>query len=101
MTAPSRAGVDVRGVPANCADVLRHLWDYLDDEMSPLRTEQLRTHIASCSWCRELQLFQRGFLGRLARLKRHLTCPGAVRAKLAEKLRAEGCRCDIEDCEQK
>ncbi len=93
MSAPARAQLEELGLSATCVDVLRHLWDYLDDELTPAGAERLRSHIATCATCREFEGFQSCFLDGLARLRRELDAPTSLREKVAEKLRGEGCRC--------
>ena len=93
MSAPARAQLEALGLSTTCVDVLRHLWDYLDDEMTPAGAERLRSHIAACTTCREFQGFQSCFLDGLAKLRRELDAPTSLREKVAEKLRDEGCRC--------
>ena len=73
--------------------MLRHLWDYLDDELTPAGAERLRAHIAACEECAGYEGFQSCFLEGLARLRRELHAPTELRERLAEKLRGEGCAC--------
>jgi anti-sigma factor (TIGR02949 family) len=93
MSAPARTQLEGLGLSSNCVDVLRHLWDYLDDEVTPESAERLRTHIASCATCREFEGFQTCFLDSLARLRQAFDAPSSVRERVAEKLRSEGCKC--------
>ena len=93
MSAPARAHLEGLGLSASCVDVLRHLWDYIDDEITASSAERLRAHIASCAQCSEFEGFQTCFLESVARLRRELDAPSSVRERLAEKLRGEGCRC--------
>jgi anti-sigma factor (TIGR02949 family) len=93
MSAPARSQLEGLGLSSTCVDVLRHLWDYLDDEITPAGAERLRKHIESCAQCREFEGFQTCFLDSLAHLRRELDAPATVRDRLAEKLRHEGCKC--------
>lgn len=34
-----------------CFEVLAHLSDYIDDELSPARRAQVDAHLADCDWC--------------------------------------------------
>ena len=52
MSAPKQDQLESLGLSASCADVVRHLWDYLDDQLTPDGAERLRTHMASCAKCR-------------------------------------------------
>lgn len=93
MSAPAPGQLEELGLSSNCADVLRHLWDYLDDQMTPAGAERLRTHIANCSTCRGYEVFQEGFLESLSKIRAHLGAPESLREKLAERLKEQGCGC--------
>ena len=51
MSAPARVQLEALGLSSTCADVLRHLWDYLDDQITPTGADRLRAHIATCPKC--------------------------------------------------
>ena len=36
----------------NCTDLLTHLSDYFDDQLSPRLIEEIRAHTAGCQHCR-------------------------------------------------
>ena len=36
----------------NCTDLLTHLSDYFDDQLSPRLLDEIRTHTADCQHCR-------------------------------------------------
>ena len=93
MSAPARSQLEGLGLSSTCVDVLRHLWDYLDDEMSPGGAERLRTHLASCAQCREYEGYQACFLDALGRLRAQFSAPDELRTRLSEKLKGQGCGC--------
>ena len=93
MSAPARTQLEGLGLSASCVDVLRHLWDYLDDEMTPRGAERLRAHIASCEQCRGLEGYQSCFLDTLAQRRSEFDAPTELRQRLADKLKAQGCGC--------
>ena len=93
MSAPTQVKLESLGLSASCVEVLRHLWDYLDAEMTPGGAERLRAHIASCAQCREYESYQSCFFDTVAKLKASLDAPSELRDKLAQKLRGEGCGC--------
>lgn len=93
MSAPARAQLEALGVSASCVEVLRHLWEYLDDEMTPHGAERLRAHIAGCAQCREYEGYQECFLDTLASLRAQIDAPDGLRAGLAQKLKSQGCGC--------
>ena len=93
MSAPARAQLEALGLSDACVEVLRHLWDYLDDQLSPAGAERLRSHIASCAQCREYEVYQGCFLEAVAKIRVDLGAPNALREKLAEQLKGQGCGC--------
>jgi len=93
MSAPARTQLEGLGLSSSCVDVLRHLWEYLDEEMTPHGAERLKAHIATCPQCREYEGYQACFLEALAKLRTQLEAPDQLRAQLAEKLKGQGCGC--------
>ncbi len=93
MSAPAREQLEGLGLSATCVDVLQHLWDYLDDQMSPAGAARLRAHLASCPECRGFETYQECFLAAAAQLRANIDAPAALRERLAAQLRAQGCGC--------
>jgi anti-sigma factor (TIGR02949 family) len=93
MSAPAHAQLDELGLSANCVEVLRHLWDYLDEELTSNGAERLRLHIESCPQCKAMEGYQACFLDTMRRLRAHLGAPDELRTRLAETLRGQGCGC--------
>ena len=93
MSAPKQAQLESLGLSASCADVVRHLWDYLDEQLTPDGAERLKTHMASCAKCRGYSDYQSCFLEAVAKLRAQLDAPESLRTKLAEGLKSEGCSC--------
>jgi len=93
VSAPAQAQLEDLGLSANCVEVLRHLWDYLDEELTADGAERLRAHIESCEQCKGMEVYQACFLDTMRRLRAQLGAPHELRARLAEKLRGQGCGC--------
>lgn len=93
MSAPARAQFEELGISSNCVEVLRHLWDYLDEELTPDGAERLRMHIESCAKCKAMEGYQACFLDTMRRLRAQFAAPSELRASLAEKLKGQGCGC--------
>ena len=93
MSAPAGPQLEGLGLSSTCVDVLRHLWDYLDDQMTPEGAERLRVHIAGCSTCREYEVFQECFLAAVSKIRADLGAPDSLRERLAERLKEQGCGC--------
>lgn len=45
-----------------CHDVMAQLWAYIDEELTPERTEQVRAHLAMCERCFPQFNFHRTFV---------------------------------------
>jgi anti-sigma factor (TIGR02949 family) len=77
--------------PIDCKEALRRLYEYLDGELTPENTAEVRRHIELCEGCypevRETTEF-RDALHRAARGQP--LCPDSLRRKVAEMLRGEG-----------
>ena len=93
MSAPVRTQLEGLGLSANCVEVLHHLWDYLDDQMTPAGAARLKAHIEHCGTCRQYEVFQESFLAAVSRIRADLGAPGSLREKLAERLKEQGCGC--------
>ena len=59
MTAPAAP-------PLDCEEVVREIWDWLDDELPQERWGAIQAHLAGCTGCREHVAFARGFLNKVA-----------------------------------
>ena len=93
MSAPVRGQLEDLGLSANCVEVLRHLWDYLDDQLTPAGAARLKEHIDGCAQCRKYEVFQESFLAAVSRIRADLGAPESLREKLAERLKDQGCGC--------
>lgn len=52
----------------DCLAVVRAMYDYLDEELTPERVEAMKGHLAACTGCREHVEMARCFLARLSAL---------------------------------
>lgn len=93
MSAPARVDLQALGLSSTCAEVLLHLWDYLDDQITVEGADRLRAHIAACPTCQSYELYQACFLEAVKKLRTELGAPGELRARLAERLKEQGCGC--------
>jgi len=93
MSAPKQDQLESLGLSASCADVVRHLWDYLDEQLTPDGADRLRVHMASCTTCRGYSDYQACFLEAVARVRTKSDAPVSLRERLAEGLKSEGCSC--------
>jgi mycothiol system anti-sigma-R factor len=54
--------------PISCEEVVRAVWDYLDDEIDLDRKERIREHLAICDHCLGQYNFEGAFLRTVARV---------------------------------
>lgn len=74
----------------DCDAVMRQLWDYLDGELTPERTSQIRAHIEMCKRCYPQYEFERSFLDLLSARRREHSDPARLHAKLMTALHERG-----------
>ena len=74
----------------DCQAVMRQLWDFLDNELTPDRVEAIEMHLKMCSRCYPQFQFERTFLDQLGLLRREHSNLAALRARLVESLEAHG-----------
>jgi anti-sigma factor (TIGR02949 family) len=74
----------------DCDAVMRQLWDYLDDELTPERMEAIREHLKVCKRCQPHAHFERTFLSALSRVRREHSDPLAVAQRVRAALVARG-----------
>ncbi len=84
------SGAEIPPLPPECLDVLRHVWDYLDEQMSEETTERLRAHLAECRGCFEYKTFHENFFAAVHTLGRRGGASRQLRARVLEGLRLEG-----------
>jgi mycothiol system anti-sigma-R factor len=54
--------------PISCEEVVRAVWDYLDDEIDVDRKERIREHLAICDHCFGQFNFEGAFLRAVSRV---------------------------------
>ena len=73
-----------------CAAAMRQLWEFLDGEMTPDRTAQMRQHIDECKRCFPHYDWEKAFLEALSCVRPDCCAPGSLRDRLERKLREVG-----------
>ena len=74
----------------DCEQVVRQLWDYLDDELTDDRMAEVRAHLKACRGCFPHFDFEREFLEAIAKCKAGQSAPDGLRRKVMAKLRKAG-----------
>lgn len=55
----------------SCEEVIRSVWDYLDEEIDRDRKDRIRQHLELCDHCRDHYTFEGRLLHSLGRLLEH------------------------------
>lgn len=76
--------------PLDCAEVVRSLWEYLDDRVEPASVTRIEDHLARCEGCRAYAEFERRLMGELVSLRRSHSDPARLRNDVLSVLRAAG-----------
>jgi hypothetical protein len=74
----------------DCEQVMRQLWDYLDEELADERMEAIRAHLELCKRCYPQYEFERSFLDAVAGSAREHANIERLRARLALSLQEKG-----------
>jgi anti-sigma factor (TIGR02949 family) len=74
----------------DCETVMRQLWDYLDGELTPERSDAIRRHVEMCSRCRPQSEFEQAFLTAVQRTRREHSQPERLRHALVAALAEQG-----------
>ncbi len=78
-----------RASPWSCADVLSHIYEFLDGELGARADERVRAHFADCGRCRTAFEYERVFLRVIAERARIEACPPELRRRIIEAFKAE------------
>ena len=73
----------------DCVKAMTHLADCLKRELTPELMVEVRQHIEHCRDCFTCARFEESFLAMLETRAGRETCPGKLRARILEMLRAE------------
>ena len=74
----------------DCADVLRQLWDFLDQELTPERMVVVRAHLDRCASCYPEYDFEKIFLEAVATTGRQRCASAQLRERVFACLRDAG-----------
>jgi anti-sigma factor (TIGR02949 family) len=74
----------------DCRTAVQKLWDYLDEELTPERMDDVRRHLERCGQCLPHHDYARVFLTALSSAEGETRAPDALRHRVMESLRAAG-----------
>ncbi len=68
----------------DCQEALERLYDYLDGELTAVRTEEVREHLKSCAPCMALSSFESAFLRFLEARTRAQSAPEELKRRILQ-----------------
>jgi len=75
----------------DCRTAVEKLWDYLDEELTPERMDDVRRHLERCGECLPHHDYARVFLAALSAARAGETrAPDTLRRRVMDSLRAAG-----------
>lgn len=84
------SGSRLASVPPECLEVLRHVWDYLDGQLTDETTQRLRAHLDECQGCFRYKAFQESFLEAVGKRRPRAGASPELQARVLGSLRHEG-----------
>jgi anti-sigma factor (TIGR02949 family) len=73
----------------DCREAHARLLDYLKEELTQERAEEVAAHLERCRPCFKQARFEESFLIMLRTKTARTCCPNALRARILDALRAE------------
>jgi len=74
-------------VPAACVEVIRQVWDHLDDQLCSDDAEVVQLHLDECAHCRGLERLQIGYRDAMRAVRpRPVIAPWHIRARVLDAL---------------
>lgn len=74
----------------DCDAVMRQLWDFLDEELTPERMAAIREHLSMCARCQPQAEFERAFLEAVAHTRVEHPDPTGLAARVRASLHTAG-----------
>ena len=75
----------------DCRTAVQQLWDYLDEELTPERMDDVRRHVERCGKCLPHRDYGRAFLAALSSVREvEMRAPDTLRRRVMDTLREAG-----------
>jgi nucleoid DNA-binding protein len=79
-------------VPAACVEVIRQVWDHLDDQLHIDESDIVQFHVEECVHCRGFERFQVSYRDAMRTVRPSAGAPWHVRARVLDALADAGFR---------
>jgi anti-sigma factor (TIGR02949 family) len=73
----------------DCREARERLQDYLKEELTPERAQEMAAHLERCRHCFSQAKFEESFLVMLRVKSQRTCCPNALKERILAALRAE------------
>jgi anti-sigma factor (TIGR02949 family) len=73
----------------DCREARERLHDYLKEELTPERAQEMAAHLERCRHCFSQAKFEESFLVMLRVKSQRTCCPNALKERILAALRAE------------
>lgn len=73
----------------DCTEVLNRLHEYIDSELTSVRTEEVKIHLADCEPCMALSQFESAFIRFLEARTRAREAPEHLRTRILDAILLE------------
>jgi anti-sigma factor (TIGR02949 family) len=70
----------------DCLEALDRLYEYLDEELTPVRAEEVRRHLEKCAPCLAVSNFESAYLKFVEARAKAREAPEKLRRQLLERL---------------
>lgn len=89
MMPPTMMGDDTQGQGRmlDCDAVMRQLWDYLDQQLTPQTMAAIHAHLGKCQHCQPEAQFRRAFEQAVSSARQEAGNTDALRARIRRALR--------------
>ncbi len=77
-------------IPPECYEILQHVWDLLDGQLTEETQAQLERHVAECAQCRKYKAFQEQFLAAMHHSRSIRCAPEHLRTRIEHSLAEAG-----------
>lgn len=70
----------------DCREALDRLYEYIDKELTPVRSEEVRTHLEKCAPCLAITEFEDAYVRFLEARTRVQGAPDALKKRILQQL---------------
>lgn len=80
----------------DCQQALEHMYEYLDEELTPELEARVREHLVACLPCQKLADFEQRYLRFLEARTKTRGAPAELRRKILERIITEDAEADCD-----